>query len=146
MVVRDELLEAVEEIVEVAGRWRRAYEGWQRAAKRRDRLAERMERRVTNATGGLSVARWEVLCRRRSFRTVEDAKAKARAIRARSAVEAAAAERDRVIADADAKVRSARIDLAHASKAVARYGSTGLDMIGQSALTLRRFSRLPPTT
>lgn len=116
MVVRDEVLEAVGEIVEVAGRWRRSYDDWQRALKDRDRVAERMERRVTKATGGLSAARFEVACRRRSFHDIDDAQRKARAIRARPAVEAAVAERDRVIADADARVLAARIDLAHATK------------------------------
>lgn len=146
MVVRDEMREAVEEIAEVADAWKRAYEDWQRTVEERDRAAERMQRRVTKATGGLSVARWEVVCRRRRARTVEDAKAKARAIRARPVVEAAIGERHEVIAEADAKVLAARIELALASKAVARYGRTGLSMIGQSATELRRLSRLPPST
>lgn len=145
MVVRDEVREAVEEIVEVADDWKRAYDEWQRAVKERDLAVERMERRVTRAAGGISVARWEVVCRRRSFHDIDDAKRKARAIRARPAVEAAVVERDRVVADADAKVLAARIELAHPSKAVARYGRTGLDMTGQSATDLRRLSRLPPS-
>ena len=146
MVLRGELGDAVEEIAEVAGAWKRAYDDWKRAVKERDRAAERMERRVTKATGGLSVARFEAVCRRRSFHDVEDAKAKARAIRSRPAVEAAVADRDDVIADADAKVLTSRIELAEASKAVACYGRTGLDMIGLSAAELRRLSRLPPST
>ncbi|MHB1800619.1 MAG: hypothetical protein ACYCU5_02970 [Actinomycetes bacterium] len=146
MIVRDKVREAVEEIVEVADGWKHAYDEWQRAVKARDRLSERMARRIARATGGLSVARWEALCRRRRARTVEDAKGKARAIRAKPAVEAAVAERDRLLAAENAKMLAARIELTHASKTMARYGTLGLDMIDQSAIDLRRFSRRPPTT
>jgi len=145
MIVQDELRAAVEQIADADERWRHAYDDWQRAVRVRDRLCERMERRVANATGGLSVARWEAVCRRRSFQTVEDAKRKARAIRARPAVEAAIAERDLVLAAEDAKVLAARIALAEASKAMARYGTLGADMIGQTAAELRRLARQPTT-
>ena len=103
MFMRNEVREAAEELAGAAEEWGRACDDWQRAAKARDRVCEQMERRVAKATGGLSVARWELLCRRRRTRTVEDAKAKARAMRARSAVEDAVAERDRVLADTDAE-------------------------------------------
>ncbi|MDA8075087.1 MAG: hypothetical protein M0Z40_07620 [Actinomycetota bacterium] len=128
-----------------AEEWRRAYGAWQRAVEKRDRLAGRTERRIRKATGGLSVARFEVLCRRRRVYTVEDAKRYARAARARPAVETAVAERDRLLADADVKVRAARIALAHASKAVAAYGRTGAAMIRRRATELRCFARLPST-
>ena len=98
---------------------------------------------MAKATGGLSVARWEALCRRRRARTIEDARAKARAIRARSAVEEAVAERDGVLADAAAKVLAARVDVAEATKTVLRFGSPGADMVGQGASELRRFARRP---
>ena len=146
MVIRDEVREAIEQVAAAAEECKRAYEVWQRALEERDRRSEQLERRITKATGGLSVARFEVACRRRSFHDIDDAKRKVRAIRARPAVEAAAAERDRVIADADAKVLAARIDLAYATKAVARYEAAGLAMTGLSASDLRRFSRLPPIT
>ena len=146
MVIRDEVREAIEQVAAAAEECKRAYEVWQRALEERDRRSEQMERRITKATGGLSVARFEVACRRRRVYTVQDAKAKARALRARPAVETAVAERGRVIADADAKVLAARIDLAYATKAVARYEAAGLAMTGLSASDLRRFSRLPPIT
>ncbi len=143
VVVRDEVRAAAVQMTDAAEGWRLAYGDWQRAVKARDRLCQQMERRVTNATGGLSVARFEAVCRRRSFHDVEAAKAKAWAIRARPAVEAAVAERDRVLDSEDAKVLVARITLAKASKTMARYGTLGLDMIGQSAPELRRLARLP---
>lgn len=40
---------------------------------------------------------------------------------------------------------TSRIELAEASKAVACYGRTGLDMIGFGATDLRRPARLPPS-
>ena len=110
MFMRNEVREAAEELAGAAEEWGRACDDWQRAAKARDRVCEQMERRVAKATGGLSVARWELLCRRRRTRTVEDAKAKARAMRARSAVEEAVAERDRVLAGEDAKVLAVPVD------------------------------------
>ncbi len=143
MVMRDGARAAAEEIAEAAEKWRRAYDDWQRALKARERLCAQMERRVAKATGGLSVARWEALCRRRRARTVEDARAKARAIRARPAVEVAVAERLGVLADADAKVLVARAELAEATKTVLRFGSLGADMVGQRASELRRFARRP---
>ena len=143
MFIRGELRDAVEEIANAVEQWRLAYDGWQREVKARDRLCEQMERRVAKATGGLSVARWKLLCRRRRAYTVEDAKAKARAIRARPAVEEAVAERDRVLADADAKVFAARLDLAEATKILLRFGSLAADIVGHSASELRRLARRP---
>lgn len=69
VVVRDELREAGDLIVEVADAWKRAYDARQRAVKRRDRVTGRMDRQVMCASGGLGVARGQALCRRRSFHT-----------------------------------------------------------------------------
>ena len=146
VLVRGEVREAVERIADAGEGWRHAYDDWQVAVTERDRLAGRMERRVREATGGLSVAAFEVACRRRYFHDIKDAKRKAAAIRTRPAVDAAVAERDRVLAGADAKVLAARIDLVEASKAMAGYGTVGLDMIGLSAPELRRLARRPPST
>jgi len=146
VMVRDEVREAVDRIADAGEGWRHAYDDWQATATERDRLAGRMERRVREATGGLSVAAFEVACRRRYFHDIKDAKRKAAAIRARPAVTAAVAARDRVLAVADAKVVAARINLAEASKAMAGYGTVGLDMIGLSAPELRRLARRPPST
>lgn len=143
MIVRDEVRAAAQQIADAGEGWGRAYDDWQRAVKVRDRLSERMDRRLTKAAGGLSVARWEVLCHRRYFHDVDDAKRKAAAIRAKPAVQAAVAERDRLLAAEDAKVLAARIELAEASKTMARYGAVGLDVIGQSAPELRRLARRP---
>ena len=146
MIVREEIRAAAEQLTDAAEHWRLAYDDWQRAIRVRDTVAKRMDRRVTKTTGGLSVARFEATCRRRFFHDIEDAKAKARAIRARPAVEAAIAERDRVVAVEDAKVLAARIAVAEASKVVVRYGALGADTIGQSASELRRLAHQPPPT
>lgn len=144
-MVRGEVREAVEKIADAGEGWRRAYDNWEVAVRERDRLAGRMERRAREAAGGLSVARFEVTCCRRYFHDVKDAKRKAAALRARPGVEAAVAERDRVLAAADAKVVAARMVLAEESKVIAGYGTAGLDMIGLSALELRRLARRPPS-
>jgi len=144
MEVQDALRAAAEQIADAAEEWRRAYDDWQRAINLRDRLCEQMDRRVTNAAGGLSVARFEATCRRRYFHDIEDAKAKARAVRARPALHAAIAERDEVRAAADVKVLAARIVLAEASKKMARFGTFGAEMIGLGETELRRLSRRPP--
>jgi hypothetical protein len=146
VMVRDEVRKAVEKIADAGEGWRRAYDNWQKAVRERNRLAGRMERRVKEATGGLSVAAFEVACRRRYFHDVKDAKSKAAAIRARPAVTAAVAERDRLLAGADAKVVAARMVLAEESKAMAGYGTVGLDMTGLGAPELRRLARRPPMT
>jgi len=146
VMVRDEVREAVEQIADAGEGWRHAYANWQVAVRERDRLAGRMERRVREATGGLSVARFEVACRRHYFHDVKDAKRKAAAIRARPAVDAAVAERGRVLAGEAAKVVAARMVLAEQSNVMAGYGTVGLDMIGVSALELRRLVRRPPMT
>jgi hypothetical protein len=144
--MRAELRAAGDLIVKVADEWKGAYREWQRAVKVRDRAAERMDRRVRQATGGLSVARWEAVCRRRCFHTVEDAKQKARAIRTRPAVEAAVAAQDRALAVEDAKVLAVRIALAELSKTMSRFGTVGGRMVGQSPAELRRLARRPPQT
>jgi len=146
VMVRDEVREAVEQIADAGEGWRHAYANWQATVTERDRLAGRMERRVREATGDLSVAAFEVACRRRYFHDIKDARRKAVAIRARPAVTAAVAERDRVLAVADAKVVAARMVLAEASNAMAGYGTVSLDMIGLSAPELRRLARRPPMT
>jgi hypothetical protein len=140
---RAEVRAAVDVIVEVAGEWEHAYDQWQRAVKVRDRVADRMDRQIRHATAGLSLARWEAVCARSCFHTVDDAKQKARAIRARPAVEAAVAQRNRVLAAEDAKVLAARIALAQRSKTMARYGTVGLDLIGRSGAELDRLARRP---
>ncbi len=123
MIVREEMRAAAEQFTDAAAHWRLACDDWQRAIRVRDAVAKRMDRRVTKTTGGLSVARFEATCRRRFFHDIEDAKAKARAIRARPAVVAAIAERDRGVAIEDAKVRAARIAVTEASKVLVRWGA-----------------------
>jgi hypothetical protein len=102
-----------------------------------------MDRKLLVATGGLSVSRFEAVCRRRSLRSVVEAQQKASAVRARAKVESTVAERDRAVAAADAAVLAARIVLAEASKVVLGYGTTGSRLVGRSRAELRRLARLP---
>jgi len=140
------LVAAADQLAEGAVRWEDAYRGWVRAVEARDRVAGRMERKVTGVTGGLSVARFEAVCRRRSVRSVVEAEQKASAIRARPAVEATVAERDRAVAAADAAVLAARVVLAEASKVILGYGNAGPRLVGRSPVDLRRLARQPRRT
>lgn len=140
---RDMLEAAMQRLVDGSAAWGDAYRGWEQAVAARDRVGERMDRRLLVATGGLSVTRFEAVCRRRSVRSVVEAERKAAAIRARAGVEAAVAERDRAVAAADAAVLAARIVLAEASKVVLGYGIAGPGLVGRSRAELRRLARLP---
>ncbi len=137
---------AIEQLAEGAARWEDAYRRWEGAVGVRDGVAARMEGRLLVATGGLSVARFEAVCRRRSVRSVVEATQKAAAIRSRAGVEAAVAERDRDVAAADAAVLAARVVLAEASKVILGYGAAGPRLVGRSLADLRRLARLPVRT
>ncbi|MHB8296568.1 MAG: hypothetical protein ACYDH5_18540 [Acidimicrobiales bacterium] len=143
-MVRDEVSAAVDVVAEDAARFRHAYQRWERAVARRDRLVARAYLRLLRATGGLGYRRWALACRRQSIETVAEAVMVARAIRAGEAVQGALAERDRVRAAEEATVLAARIALAEASKAMARYGRLGEQLSGVTRSELRRLARRPP--
>ncbi len=143
VVEQAELEVATQRLAEGAACWEDAYRAWEHAVDVRDRVMARMTRELLMATGGLSVARFEAVCRRRSVRSVAQAQQKASAIRAKAAVEAAVAERDRAVAAADAAVLAARIVLADASKVIIGYGTAGPRLVGRSRAELRRLARLP---
>jgi len=134
---------AADELAGAAAVWEDAYRSWEHAVDSRDRVMARMDRKVLVATGGLSVTRFEAVCRRRSVRSVAEAQQKASAIRARAGVEATVAERDRAITAADAAVLASRIVLAEVSKVVLGYGTAGPRLVGRSRADLHRFARLP---
>ena len=138
-----ELEAATKRLVEGAARWEDAYRGWEHAVGVRERVVAGMDRKLLEATGGLSVTRFEAVCRRRSVRSVAEAERKAFAIRARAAVEAAVAERDRAVAAADAAALAARIVLAEVSKDILGYGIAGPRLVGRNRAELRRLARLP---
>lgn len=146
VVMRAGLVAVADQLAEGASRWEGAHRSWERAVDVQDRVTARMERNLLAATSGLSVARFEEVCRRRSVRSVVEAQQKAAAIRARPAVEAAVAERDREVASAGAAVLAARVVLAEASKVILGYGAAGPPLVGRSRADLRRFARLPART
>ena len=129
---------------EVAGeseRWALAHDAWLAAVRRRQRAVSRAERRVVAATGGLGVARWEAIQRRRRIRSAAEAQAVAVAVRARTAVEAALAEQARVAAEEDAAVQRVEAALAEASRRVLDQGSLAAELCGVNAGELRRLAR-----
>jgi hypothetical protein len=143
MLVRVDVVAVVELVAADAARWEDAYRDWRQAVEIRDRVANRMDRLVMAATGGLSLARWEAVCRRRCIRSITDAQQKARAIRDRPSVTAAVADRDRAVAVEDARVLTARVVLADASTTLVSRGTAGAGMVGRTGLELRRLARRP---
>lgn len=144
MATQEQLRSAGATIAEVAAAWQLAYGRWEQALEARHAAVERAERRIRRATGGRSVARWEAVCRRRTIHTVDEAKDKALALRARPAVAAAVGERDRLVAAADTVVLAARIELAAASRALSRYGTVGACLVGVTSAELARLARRRP--
>ncbi len=127
---------------DVAG-WQAAYASWQAAVTERELELARADRRVLAATGGLRVAKWRAACQRRRIATVGDARLRARALRARPAVEEALAGRERVVAQSGEMVLVARLALAEASKRLVSYGPLGTQVTGLSVAELRRLARRP---
>ncbi len=141
--MRVQVVAAAEQLVEGAARWEDAYRSWERAGEVRERVTADMGRKLLVATGGLSAARFEAVCRRRSVRSVTEAQQKASAIRAKPAFEVALAERDCVLAAADGDVQAAQVVLAEASKVILGYGNAGPRLVGHSHAEVRRLARLP---
>lgn len=145
-VVRAEVADVVKRLVDEADWWRATYTSWQRANNLRDRKVAQAERKLLTATGRLGMRRWEAARARHSFHGVSDAVAHAKAIRACPAVNAALAERDRVVAEQDDTVFQARAVLAAASQVMVSRGLIGVRLTGLRAEDLARLARLPSRT
>jgi hypothetical protein len=87
---------------------------------------------------GLGLARWEAACRRQRIMTVDDGRLRAKAVRARPAVEAALSARERVVAEQANAVLAARSELAKASKQMARFREVGASVLGLSSAEILR--------
>lgn len=129
---------------EAAARWEAAYRTWQQAIACRDDVVARAERRIVDATGGLGLRRFEQARHRRRIYTTAEALMVARAVRARTAVDAAIAELHRARESADSVVMAARLELADATKHLLRYGSLAETLTGLEPAELRRLARRPP--
>ena len=116
---------------------------WEAAVGARERAIDRAERALLRATGGLSLHRFEQVCRRSRIRTVADAVQVATAVRARSRVEAAQAELDRTRAAHDAAVLAARTALAEVAAELNALGHLGETLAGVGSEELRRLARRP---
>ena len=131
------------ELVEAARRWREAYQAWQAAVRRQEALVSRHDAMVLASTGGLGLVRWRAACGRRRVLTVADAKLRARALRARPAVEVAVAERGKALAEQEVAVAAARDVLRKASEELALFGHLGAAAGGTKLVELRRLARRP---
>jgi hypothetical protein len=133
----------VGDLVEAARRWREAHQAWESAVRRREALVSRYDAMVLAATGGLGLVRWRAACGRRRALTVADAKLRARALRARPAVEVAVAERAKALAEQEVAVAAARDLLRKASEELALFGHLGAAAGGTELAELRRLARRP---
>ena len=111
--------------------------------RRQEALVWRYDAKVLAATGGLGLVRWRAACQRRRVLTVADAKLRARAIRARPAVETAVAERAKALAEQEVAVACAREALRKASEELAKFGYLGAAAGGTELVDLRRLARRP---
>jgi hypothetical protein len=129
-------------MAEDAESWHEAHRDWKLACSRRDDQVLRARERVVAATGGLGLGRWQAALRRRRFRTIEDAKLKAKALRARPAVEAALTELNSIVSDRGAQVSAAASRLGKCSERVTSYGNLAAVVTGMPISELRGFARL----
>jgi hypothetical protein len=142
--VRAEVALVCDRMAEDAESWHEARRDWQLACSRRDEQVLRAQERVIGATGGLGLDRWQAALRRRRFRTIEDAKLKAKALRTRLAVEVALAELDTIASDRDAEVSAAASRLGDCSERIASYGKLAAIVTGVPMAELHRLTRLAP--
>jgi hypothetical protein len=131
-------------MAEDAESWREAHRDWELACSRRDEQVLRAQERVFAATGGLGLGRWQAALRRRRFRSIEDAKLKAKALRARPAVEAALAELDSIVSGRGAEVSAASSRLGKCSERVTAYGNLAAVVTGMPVAELRGLARFAP--
>jgi hypothetical protein len=131
-------------MAEDAQSWHEAHRDWKLARSRRDEQVQRARERVVAATGGLGLDRWQAALRRRRFRTIEDAKLKAKALRARPAVESALAEVDSIVSDRGSEVSAAASWLGHCSERMVLYGKLAAVITGTPIAELRGLARLAP--
>jgi len=139
--VRAEVAWVGELLARHADEWEAARRRWEQVTDRREREVERAERKVVLATGRLGVEGWRRACERQRFRTVEDARSKAMAIRSRPAVQAALADLKRTEVEHGAAVSAAREELAVISRRMLSYGRLGVALTGRSREALVSFGK-----
>jgi hypothetical protein len=145
-VARNETPVAVDELIAAGDRWQRSYQAWQRAVEHRDRVIKRAEHRIVRATGDLGQRDWEAARRRRRIKTSAKASLVVRAGSARSEVQAAVEEAQRLQAVEAAAVLAARLELAEATKHVLGYGRVGQQLTGMTSAELHGLARRPRNT
>jgi hypothetical protein len=139
--MRAEVKSAIVVVADEARRFRRSHEAWLAAVASRERVAERADLRIAQATGGLTVDRWRCLCERRRNNTIAESRAVGRAVRAEATVRQAIGDADYLRSGAAAAVRAAGADLASTARALLRYGRLGQQLSGMTTHELRRLAR-----
>ena len=141
--MRDEVVVVVATVVGEEAECVRAL-SWrlERATVRRDRSLAAAVRKLRAATGGLEQRRFEAACNRRLVNTVEDAAVRARALRRRAGVRAAASELERVRRDGDVSVGELGGELARRVESLLARGHIGVQLSGIDVGELGRLVRL----
>ena len=121
---------AIRVVTDEAGRFRRSHEAWLAALTNRERVIERAEHQVAQATGRLTVDQWTSLCERRRINTTADSRSVASAVRAAATVRQAISDADCQRSEACAAVRAARAEVASAAQELRRYGALGHRLLG----------------
>jgi acyl-CoA synthetase (NDP forming) len=136
--MRAEVKSAIVVVADEARRFRRSHEAWLAAVAFRERVAERADLRIAQATGGLTVDQWKSLCERGRINTTADSRAVARAVRAEATVRQAIAGGDCQRSEADAAVRRAGAEVASVAQQLLRYGALGRRLLGVTRDELAR--------
>jgi hypothetical protein len=145
VVIREEVLAAIDVVADEARLFERACKDWRRVVARRDRLVAKAQRKVAIAAGGNGPRYLDLSCGHGRINTRAEAMAFARALRAGPSVNAAVVDAEKLRSREDAAVLAARVELAVATKQVLRRGILGQQLTGLGRADLRRFARLPVT-
>lgn len=140
--MRGEVKSTVGVVADEARRFRRSKAAWLAAVASRRRVVQRAERRIAQATDGLTLSQWNSRCVRRRINTQVDSRAVARALRGEAGVRQAVADADHLRAEADARVRTAREDLASVARVMLRFGPLGRRLAGVGLDELRDLALL----
>lgn len=143
--MRAEVVSLVATLGEEAERLQVLRRRFEQAAGRRDRLRAVVERKLRVATGGLELRHFEAGRTRRRVNTVEDAVARARAVRRRAGVEAAAERFERVRREGDTSVAAVGAELASLAEVLLARGHVGVQLSGLDADELRGLLQLRGT-
>jgi hypothetical protein len=143
-VGRDQVRGVVGALPGVVSTWERALSDHDKAVRHREVAVARADRRIRALLGGMSLRRWRSLVSgQTSIRSSLGGREMHLARKRSTAVEAALRALAEVEAIEQAKVATAELVLADATRRLIRYGPMAEEITGQSMGKLRRIARPP---